>query len=67
MQNVGINRRCGHVTLRAPVWMQKTGLEWLHRLFSEPRRLLKRTLVANTFFLWLLFQQHFKRAFAKNV
>lgn len=27
---------------RAPGWMQKTGLEWLHRLVQEPRRLFKR-------------------------
>ena len=27
---------------RAPVWMRRTGLEWLHRLASEPRRLVKR-------------------------
>jgi N-acetylglucosaminyldiphosphoundecaprenol N-acetyl-beta-D-mannosaminyltransferase len=27
---------------RAPHWMQRTGLEWLHRCLSEPRRLLKR-------------------------
>lgn len=27
---------------RAPVWMQKSGLEWLHRLSSEPRRLFRR-------------------------
>jgi N-acetylglucosaminyldiphosphoundecaprenol N-acetyl-beta-D-mannosaminyltransferase len=30
---------------RAPVWMQKIGLEWLWRLFKEPRR-LKRILRA---------------------
>ncbi len=29
---------------RAPLWMRKTGLEWLHRVASEPRRLLKRYL-----------------------
>lgn len=29
---------------RAPVWMRRTGLEWLHRLASEPRRLAKRYL-----------------------
>jgi len=29
---------------RAPVWMRKTGLEWLHRIGSEPRRLAKRYL-----------------------
>ena len=27
---------------RAPMWMQNTGLEWLHRCGSEPRRLLGR-------------------------
>jgi N-acetylglucosaminyldiphosphoundecaprenol N-acetyl-beta-D-mannosaminyltransferase len=27
---------------RAPVWMRRVGLEWLHRMASEPRRLLKR-------------------------
>ncbi len=27
---------------RAPVWMQKAGVEWLHRLASEPRRLFSR-------------------------
>jgi len=27
---------------RAPMWMQKTGLEWLFRLAQEPRRLLSR-------------------------
>lgn len=30
---------------QAPVWMQNSGLEWLFRLFSEPRRLWKRYLV----------------------
>ncbi len=27
---------------RAPVWMQRAGIEWLHRMCSEPRRLVKR-------------------------
>jgi N-acetylglucosaminyldiphosphoundecaprenol N-acetyl-beta-D-mannosaminyltransferase len=36
---------------RAPVWMQRFGLEWLHRLASEPRRLWKRYLVTNTLFI----------------
>jgi N-acetylglucosaminyldiphosphoundecaprenol N-acetyl-beta-D-mannosaminyltransferase len=30
---------------RAPPWMQKHGLEWLHRLVSEPRRLWRRYLI----------------------
>ncbi len=36
---------------RAPAWMQDNGLEWLHRLLSEPRRLWKRYLVTNTLFI----------------
>jgi N-acetylglucosaminyldiphosphoundecaprenol N-acetyl-beta-D-mannosaminyltransferase len=35
---------------RAPAWMRDSGLEWLHRLASEPRRLWKRYLVTNTLF-----------------
>ena len=31
----------GHES-RAPKWMQRTGLEWLHRCCSEPRRLVRR-------------------------
>jgi N-acetylglucosaminyldiphosphoundecaprenol N-acetyl-beta-D-mannosaminyltransferase len=30
---------------RAPVWIQKAGLEWLHRLLSDPRRLATRYLI----------------------
>jgi N-acetylglucosaminyldiphosphoundecaprenol N-acetyl-beta-D-mannosaminyltransferase len=30
---------------RAPLWLQRIGLEWLHRLVQEPRRLAKRYLV----------------------
>lgn len=30
---------------RAPMWMRKCGLEWLHRMGSEPKRLVKRYLV----------------------
>lgn len=39
------------VARRAPRWMQRHGLEWLHRLLSEPRRLAKRYLVTNTLFV----------------
>lgn len=35
---------CGDVK-RAPAWMRKRGLEWIHRLVQEPRRLFKRYLV----------------------
>jgi len=33
----------GHVT-RAPAWMQRSGLEWVHRLVQEPQRLAERYL-----------------------
>ena len=38
---------------RAPLWMRENGLEWLHRLASEPRRLWRRYLVTNTLFVVL--------------
>lgn len=38
------------VVARAPDWMRSAGLEWLHRLLSEPHRLWRRYLVTNTLF-----------------
>ena len=38
-------------TRRAPSWMRRLSLEWLHRLLSEPRRLWRRYLTTNTLFL----------------
>lgn len=34
-----------------PAWMQNAGLEWIYRLYQEPRRLWRRYLWANTYFL----------------
>lgn len=42
---------------RAPLWMRKNGLEWVHRLCSEPRRLWKRYLQTNTAFMFLFLLQ----------
>ena len=39
---------------RAPRWMQRTGLEWLHRLVCEPRRLWRRYLILAPRFVWLI-------------
>jgi N-acetylglucosaminyldiphosphoundecaprenol N-acetyl-beta-D-mannosaminyltransferase len=36
---------------RAPIWMQNSGLEWLHRLASDPMRLWKRYLFSNPVFI----------------
>lgn len=37
---------------QAPGWMQRTGLEWLFRLGTEPRRLWRRYLRNNPAFIW---------------
>lgn len=42
---------------RAPVWMQKSGIEWLHRMCSEPRRLVKRYAKDAWIFPQLVWQQ----------
>lgn len=44
---------------RAPVFYQKTGLEWLYRFYKEPKRLFKRYTVTNFQFIlyslkWIL-------------
>jgi N-acetylglucosaminyldiphosphoundecaprenol N-acetyl-beta-D-mannosaminyltransferase len=39
------------VMKRAPLWMQRHGLEWLHRLLLDPHRLAKRYLVGNSIFI----------------
>jgi N-acetylglucosaminyldiphosphoundecaprenol N-acetyl-beta-D-mannosaminyltransferase len=42
---------------RAPVWMQRSGIEWLFRLITEPRRLAHRYLVYNSIFVARASQQ----------
>jgi N-acetylglucosaminyldiphosphoundecaprenol N-acetyl-beta-D-mannosaminyltransferase len=41
----------------APAWIRKGGLEWIYRLFQEPRRLWKRYASTIPPFLWLAFKQ----------
>ncbi len=36
---------------RAPFWIQKIGMEWLYRLFQDPKRLLKRYVITNLKFI----------------
>jgi len=42
---------------RAPLWMQHSGVEWLFRLVTEPRRLTHRYLVTNSIFAARAIQQ----------
>ncbi len=44
-------------TKRAPVFLQKTGLEWFWRLCMEPRRLWRRYLIDDSYFLVLLLRE----------
>lgn len=45
------------VTKRAPLWMQRAGMEWFYRVLQEPRRMWKRYLVTNTAFLALALKE----------
>jgi N-acetylglucosaminyldiphosphoundecaprenol N-acetyl-beta-D-mannosaminyltransferase len=40
---------------RAPAWMRKMGIEWVHRMLQDPRRLVKRYLVEDLPFVFRLF------------
>jgi N-acetylglucosaminyldiphosphoundecaprenol N-acetyl-beta-D-mannosaminyltransferase len=42
---------------RAPIWMQRSGLEWLFRLVSEPRRLAHRYIIDNALFIGYTLRQ----------
>ncbi|WP_439114128.1 WecB/TagA/CpsF family glycosyltransferase [Hydrogenophaga sp.] len=50
---------------RAPLWMQKYGLEWLYRVIQEPRRMWKRYLVTNLKFSLLLLRARINRFFQR--
>lgn len=37
---------------RAPLWIRKIHMEWVYRLFLEPKRMWRRYLVGNLVFFW---------------
>lgn len=41
---------------RAPLWMRETGIEWVYRLYQEPRRMWKRYVLGNPLFLYRIFR-----------
>jgi len=51
---------CGEVR-RAPEWMRSSGLEWIHRLGQEPKRLARRYLVDGLPFTVELFAHALRR------
>ena len=46
---------------KAPEWIANLGLEWLLRLFQDPKRLYKRYLIDNTLFILYFLRQVFFR------
>jgi N-acetylglucosaminyldiphosphoundecaprenol N-acetyl-beta-D-mannosaminyltransferase len=46
----------GHVR-RAPVWMQKSGLEWFFRFLQEPRRMFRRYFIEDMAFVRLFIKE----------
>ena len=44
-------------TKRSPMWMQKMGLEWLFRIYQEPRRMWKRYARTNPVFIWMVIKE----------
>jgi len=50
----------------APKWIQTSGFEWFFRVFSDPKRMLKRFLKVVPLFIFLNFQQFIKGDFFKN-
>ncbi len=51
---------------QAPNWMQRAGLEWLFRLFTEPRRLWRRYLYHNPRFVSAFVGQLCRERFARR-
>lgn len=46
---------------RAPGWMNRLGLEWVHRLIVDPKRLWRRYLIGNPLFLWRVLHSRWAR------
>lgn len=52
---------------RAPIWAQRSGLEWLYRLCADPRRLAKRYLMTGIpFFISTMVVSAFQRVFCSS-
>jgi N-acetylglucosaminyldiphosphoundecaprenol N-acetyl-beta-D-mannosaminyltransferase len=49
------------LTKRAPLWMQRSGLEWFYRFAQEPQRMWRRYLIGNTKFIMMAIREKFIR------
>jgi len=50
---------------RAPLWMRRSGLEWLYRLIKQPWR-IKRMLILPRFVFWVFFEKIFSGSDLNN-
>jgi N-acetylglucosaminyldiphosphoundecaprenol N-acetyl-beta-D-mannosaminyltransferase len=55
----------GHAK-RAPHWMQTLGLEWLHRLKNNPKKLWRRYLYTNIAFIWKISREILSRSILRR-
>lgn len=46
---------------RAPMIMQRLGIEWLHRMLTDPKRLVRRYLLDNPPIFWILLRERISR------
>jgi N-acetylglucosaminyldiphosphoundecaprenol N-acetyl-beta-D-mannosaminyltransferase len=46
---------------RAPLWMQRTGLEWFYRFLQEPRRMFRRYFIDDMAFIGMLAKEWLRR------
>lgn len=50
----------GHVK-RAPLWMQRSGLEWFYRFLQEPRRMFRRYFIEDMAFIGMVAREMLRR------
>ncbi|MDC8757619.1 WecB/TagA/CpsF family glycosyltransferase [Janthinobacterium fluminis] len=46
---------------RAPLWMQRSGLEWFYRFLQEPRRMFRRYFIEDMAFIRLFLKEAIRR------
>ena len=47
---------------RAPRWMVSCGFEWAHRLYQEPKRLMRRYLIGNPVFIYHILKRKMRNS-----
>jgi N-acetylglucosaminyldiphosphoundecaprenol N-acetyl-beta-D-mannosaminyltransferase len=48
------------ITKRAPLWLQKIGMEWFYRFIQEPKKMWRRYLFGNIKFIWIVAHEKIK-------